>query len=797
MKMYKRIFGVLLCLCMLLGAVSLAGAEEDTTGSHSHKLCVGLGDNCTDPAHSGGNHGSVTFATELSQKNGKLYIGEEECKYDGVWEVYTIPAGNYYLGTNLALDHGIQIRDSNGGNAILCLNGKTISCTKGKTIQIKSVNNKDITFTLCDCKSNGMITHTESSTYGNGVDVVYSNVDGNTDKANFIMYNGHITQNKGSGVYLNANTSFTMYGGSITQNGYNDTSNVSGGGAYVHNGATFTMYGGTIADNDASMNGGGVYVSSGGTFTVYGGSITGNHTAGRGGGIYSNSENISIYGGSVTNNSVNSEKNKWIPEKAGGIYVPASGTLTVGGNVNISGNWQGNDKESGNNSNVYLDKNSSGASATIVIEKALTGSPIGVTTATSVATENTSVKIATGKGAYKITGEDIGHFTPDAGTTHCKVEQKTDGLYLTHVHSGGTATCTTKATCTGCGEQYGNTLDHIWDTGTITTQPTCEGKGEKTFKCTQEGCNVTKTAEIPANGHNFENSTIYRYDGDQHWKKCANCNAEDTANKENHTGGTANCIEKAVCTSCNQEYGGLNSSNHKSDVGLWKGDNGVDGQHWKEYLCCHVRVSVGTHQWDVGVEVTPATCTTIGRKTFTCIVCGQKRDGEITALDHDLVPHEAKAATCTEIGWEAYNTCKREGCGYTTYKEIGKLDHDFKNGDYLSNDTQHWKQCKNCTATDTPADHTVVTDAAKPATTTETGLTEGKHCSVCGKVLVAQEVTPKLPRYYYNSTTTTTKDTTRKDTTKSPGTFDPGVGVYALTAVLSVTGMAWMGRKKH
>ena len=41
------------------------------------------------------------------------------------------------------------------------------------------------------------------------------------------------------------------------------------------------------------------------------------------------------------------------------------------------------------------------------------------------------------------------------------------------------------------------------------------------------------------------------------------------------------------------------------------------------------------------------------------------------------------------------------------------------------------------------------------------------------------------------------KEATKKDNTKSPGTFDPGVGVYALTAVLSVTGMAWVGRKKH
>ncbi len=51
----------------------------------------------------------------------------------------------------------------------------------------------------------------------------------------------------------------------------------------------------------------------------------------------------------------------------------------------------------------------------------------------------------------------------------------------------------------------------------------------------------------------------------------------------------------------------------------------------------------------------------------------------------------------------------------------------------------------------------------------------------------------KIPaRYYYNSTTTTTKDNTKS----SPKTFDAGVGIYALTAVLSVTGMACVGKKK-
>ena len=62
-----------------------------------------------------------------------------------------------------------------------------------------------------------------------------------------------------------------------------------------------------------------------------------------------------------------------------------------------------------------------------------------------------------------------------------------------------------------------------------------------------------------------------------------------------------------------------------------------------------------------------------------------------------------------------------------------------------------------------------------------------------GSYTVAEK-TP--PRYYYNSTTTTT-DTKKDDTkTSSPKTFDAGVGVYAVSAILSVTGMAYVGKKK-
>ena len=72
------------------------------------------------------------------------------------------------------------------------------------------------------------------------------------------------------------------------------------------------------------------------------------------------------------------------------------------------------------------------------------------------------------------------------------------------------------------------------------------------------------------------------------------------------------------------------------------------------------------------------TCTEIGWNAYdTCSRCDYTTTyQELPALNHDLVRHEAKAATCTEKGWNAYETCSR--CDYTTYTEQPALNHDYQ-----------------------------------------------------------------------------------------------------------------------
>lgn len=495
----KLLLTLTLCLCALLCMVVTASASE--VQGHSHFLCGG--NSCTAPTVHQGDV-QTEFTQKLSQgEDGTLYIGADKWEYDNNWGGYMLGAGTYYLSTDLTLDHRIQIQNS-GGEVTLCLNGNTITRTSSGAVIQTPTGAYSANFTLCDCQPNGKvgkITHKTGAT-GSGVDLQRA---ANTPAHTFIMYNGCITGN---------------------------TSTSGGGGVYVADSTTFTMYGGSIVDNKANpgqyaSNGGGVYVAGGDTenkyFTMYGGSITGNHTAGDGGGIYSTSNNISIYGGSVTGNSA--ERN------GGAVYV--AGTMIVGGDINISGNWKGDAQSSASNNNannVYLSEygnnGSSDGPATIAIEEPLTGTgSIGITTKTSLVTNDTSIKIAAGKGTHAITDADKGHFTPDTG--YCEVQKKDDGaLYLTHVHSGGTATCTAKAKCGGCGQRYGNTdpnnhaLVHH-----EAKAPTCTAIGWEAYDtCSRCDYSTTKV-EIPMTGHTYS-ATEWKSDVDNHWHECSVCQTQ-------------------------------------------------------------------------------------------------------------------------------------------------------------------------------------------------------------------------------------------------------------------------------
>lgn len=87
-------------------------------------------------------------------------------------------------------------------------------------------------------------------------------------------------------------------------------------------------------------------------------------------------------------------------------------------------------------------------------------------------------------------------------------------------HTGGTATCTKKAVCEFCGEEY----------------------GEYAF-------------------HNYGGK--YESDGTHHWKKCQNEGCDAATEKEAHKGGEATTTKRAVCEVCGAEYGDLKKEDPK------------------------------------------------------------------------------------------------------------------------------------------------------------------------------------------------------------------------------------------
>ena len=87
-------------------------------------------------------------------------------------------------------------------------------------------------------------------------------------------------------------------------------------------------------------------------------------------------------------------------------------------------------------------------------------------------------------------------------------------------HTGGTATCTKKAVCDFCGEEYGECASHNY--------------GDE-----------------------------YESDGSYHWKKCQNEGCDTTTEKEAHKGGEATTTKRAVCEVCGAEYGDLKQKDPK------------------------------------------------------------------------------------------------------------------------------------------------------------------------------------------------------------------------------------------
>lgn len=209
--------------------------------------------------------------------------------------------------------------------------------------------------------------------------------------------------------------------------------------------------------------------------------------------------------------------------------------------------------------------------------------------------------------------------------TECQNCHKDGNITHLQVHSGGTQgpTCTEGKICKKCGAEY-DIPGHAWGEW----KP--NGDGTHTRRCTNPNCDA-KEENVPCGGDS-----------------------------------RATCTSPGVCATCGGSYYGGH------DWGEWS--SAGNGTHIRN---CKNRYKVDTASCTGGT----ATCTA----KAVCEACGGEY-GEKDLNNHALVHPHAKAPTCTEIGWDAYDLCVR--CGYTTRKELPALNHDL---------VRHVAQAPTCT----------------------------------------------------------------------------------------------------
>ncbi len=178
-------------------------------------------------------------------------------------------------------------------------------------------------------------------------------------------------------------------------------------------------------------------------------------------------------------------------------------------------------------------------------------------------------------------------------------------------------------------------------------------------------------------------------------------------------------LRRATCSLCGdvkEEI--LNAVAHTPKVRIGQKPTCTENGYTDETYCsscgeilhaAEILFAVG-HSFENWQTITEPTCAENGVRRGTCSVCGQTVEEVVDALGHDLIHHNGQRATCTEPGYNSYDTCSR--CDYTTYQE-----------------------------TSVALGHIVVVDEAIDGCV-ENGWSEGSHCSRCGEVLVERRSVP-------------------------------------------------------
>ena len=292
--------------------------------------------------------------------------------------------------------------------------------------------------------------------------------------------------------------------------------------------------------------------------------------------------------------------------------------------------------------------------------------------------------------------------------------------------AGAAATCTTAQVCTVCNEELTAALGHT-EVIDAAVAATCTATGLTEGK----HCSVCETVlvaqeTVDALGHDFGDWEVTVEPTEtakgEKSRECATCETVETAEvaelSHDHTRWEA-IVLPAVAPTCTES--GLTEGQKCSECG--------------EVTVAQTVVPATGHTYVP--TVTAPTCTAAGYTTYTC-ACGQSyRDAYVDATGHDY-DAVVTAPTCVDKGYTTY-TC---ACGKSyVADEVSALGHTA--GAAATCTTN--QICTVCNVELVAAlGHTEAVLSAVAPTCTESGLTEGKKCSVCEAVLLAQETVAAL-----------------------------------------------------
>ena len=273
---------------------------------------------------------------------------------------------------------------------------------------------------------------------------------------------------------------------------------------------------------------------------------------------------------------------------------------------------------------------------------------------------------------------DWGAWVSNGDGTHTRTCKRDSGHKENGTCSGGTATCTTKAVCDVCKTTYGGTAPHNTtqyggkdSSGHWDKCSTCDDKinfeehtpdREKADETNPVKCSKCDFVITPA-GH-YEHTADSEWhnsaDGTYHYHKCTHSGCSVILDKADHSGGTATCENKAVCSVCGLEYGDKLGHDWGEVKYTWTSDNTCKAERVCKHDSAHTESETVTA---TGTTIKAATCKEKGKMKYTATFVNTAFAAQEKEVDIDFAPHtygewkDEIPATTEDFGTKGHKDC--------------------------------------------------------------------------------------------------------------------------------------------